>query len=232
MLKLSPRDFDFPRKPVSNHYHIGPLVDHNRENVITDSRYLAVLKTLSKLKASEKNLVMIYCSLGTVTDDDIKLCDIFFKKIADMARSNSHYQIVLSVGLSYNVNRLLPKPVNLYIFQQVPQIDLLSRCDLMINHGGINSISECVFAGVPMLVFPLSSKWDQNGCAARVVFHGLGLRGIIKTDSQYEISNKIESVLKNYDRYKANVLKMRTKFSLFNSSQEAVSILEDMVGYG
>jgi len=228
VFKLSPRDFDFPRQPIWNHYYVGPLVDLDREKVITDLRYLEVVRKLALLKREGKKVFIIYCSLGTVTDAEIKLCDIFFQRIVEVCNANPHYQLILSIGKYYNATRLLPKPVNLYIFQQVPQIDLLSHADLMINHGGINSISECIFAGVPMLAFPLSPHWDQNGCAARVVYHNLGLRGNIKRDGANSISKKIDFIFANYDRYKQSVLKMRSKFDILNNSTGAACIIEDI----
>jgi zeaxanthin glucosyltransferase len=48
---------------------------------------------------------------------------------------------------------------------------------MVINHGGMNTIYECIMAEKPMIVFPLSLKTDQNGNAARVVFHEIGVRG-------------------------------------------------------
>ena len=39
---------------------------------------------------------------------------------------------------------------------------LLRHCDMVINHGGINTIVECIMAEKPMVVFPLSLQWDQT----------------------------------------------------------------------
>jgi UDP:flavonoid glycosyltransferase YjiC (YdhE family) len=228
VFKLTPRDFDFPRQPIWNHYYVGPLVDREREKVIADLRYLEVIQKLIKSKKEDKDVSIIYSSLGTVTDREMKWCDIFFKRIVEVCSANPNYKLILSVGKYYNVSRLLPKPVNLYIFQHVPQIHLLSHADLMINHGGVNSISECVFAGVPMLAFPLSPHWDQNGCAARIVYHDLGLRGNIKGDCAATISRKIDFIFKNYDRYKRSLFKMRAKFDILNNSTGAAGIIEDI----
>ena len=172
---------------------------------------------------------MIYCSLGTVTNEDLEYCDAFFKKMLIVCSQNPQYKIILSVGKYYNINKLFPIPINLYVFQQVPQIDLLTRCDLMITHGGMNTITECVFAGVPMLVYPLSPNWDQPGNAARIVYHGLGLKGNMKRDNAKNISAKIHALIENYGNYKENVLKMKAKFEEMNNSKEAVNIIEGLI---
>ena len=54
----------------------------------------------------------------------------------------------------------------MYVFQQVPQLHLLTHCDLMITLGGMNSIEECIEMEVPMLVCPMSLKTDQLGNSA------------------------------------------------------------------
>ena len=229
VFKLSPRHFDFPREYLHNHYYIGPLIDLEREMEITDLRYMEIIKQITKNKKGRKGTPLIYCSLGTVTNAEMNSCDTFFKKIVGVCNQNPHYKIILSVGKYYDIDHLTSIPANLYVFQQVPQIDLLSHCDLMINHGGINSISECVFAGVPMLAYPLSPNWDQNGCAARIVYHGLGLKGNIKRDNVKNISAKILTLIENHGTYKENVLKMRAKFEEMNNSKEAVNIIEGLI---
>lgn len=86
-------------------------------------------------------------------------------------------------------------PTNVFLFNQVPQLDLLRNCDMMITHGGLTSIKECIQQNVPMLVYPINRKFDQNGNAARVYFHNLGLRGNISSDSSENIRKKIYSIL-------------------------------------
>jgi UDP:flavonoid glycosyltransferase YjiC (YdhE family) len=71
----------------------------------------------------------------------------------------------------------------------------------------MNSILESSVLGVPMLVFPLNKEWDQNGNAARVVFHGIGLMGDMKNNTQTQIKNQIEALL-NDSKFKENALKM------------------------
>ncbi len=80
-----------------------------------------------------------------------------------------------------------------------------------------------------MLVYPLSRKWDQPGNSARVVYHGLGLRGRIESDSAKTISKKINQLIENYQYYKDNVLRMKQKFEEKNNSTEVVNIIESII---
>jgi UDP:flavonoid glycosyltransferase YjiC (YdhE family) len=77
----------------------------------------------------------------------------------------------------------------------------------MITHGGMNSITECILAGVPMVVFPGTTQIDQAGNAARVAWHQLGLKGGMMQDSSARIRSYIDHVLAD-DRYRQRTCEM------------------------
>ncbi|MFJ3497680.1 glycosyltransferase [Streptomyces sp. NPDC086091] len=59
------------------------------------------------------------------------------------------------------------------VARTVPQQALLPHVDAMVHHGGNNSFTECLRAGVPALVLPFSS--DQFAVARDAERAGLGL---------------------------------------------------------
>ena len=54
----------------------------------------------------------------------------------------------------------------------LPQVALLDRAALLVTHGGNNSVTEALSAGVPMVVLPFST--DQFAGAAAIEAAGLG----------------------------------------------------------
>jgi len=225
---VSPAPFDFPHDEIPSVYRVGPLVDIRREGKIDQPRYQVLLKNIEKHQVDLKGRI-IYASMGTISDQDLTRCTRFYVRMEKVARMNPDILFILSTGKAFDINLLLPLPNNLMVFESVPQVDLLQKCDIMVTHGGMNSITECIFCEVPMLVYPLSRKWDQPGNSARVVYHGLGLRGRIECDSAKTISKKINKLIGNYQFYKANVLKMRTQFEAKNNSTEVVTIIESII---
>jgi UDP:flavonoid glycosyltransferase YjiC (YdhE family) len=74
--------------------------------------------------------------------------------------------------------------------QRFPQLELLARASVMITNGGLGTIKECLWLGVPMVVAPCD--YDQPSNAARVVFHGLGTRVRVRTVTCDELTRAIE----------------------------------------
>jgi zeaxanthin glucosyltransferase len=227
-LIAAPAAFDFPHSKKEGIFNIGPLVDINREGEIDKSRYNALRNKLNKFKEKESGFI-IYCSLGTITQGFQFRKKRFLLGMIKVAKRNPSDLFVLSAGKDFNIEELFPIPDNMFVFDFIPQVDLLQHCDIMINHGGMNTITECIFCEVPMLVYPLSPYWDQPGNSARVVYHGLGLNGKINKDSAKTISKKLNQIKSNYSYYKKNVSAMKAKFEEKNNSTEVINVIENIL---
>ncbi|CAD5255173.1 MULTISPECIES: glycosyltransferase [unclassified Imperialibacter] len=197
MITTAPQPLDFP---FADRFSNIAYCSSNRDVPpldIADNRLLSLLKKMELTKVDKPNSVLIYCSLGTVTYNSLPTCKKFFNHVIELAKSTPDREFILSVGQGFDVGQLSEGPSNVRVFQSVPQKELLPYVDLMLTHGGLNSIRECIDKEVPMLIYPLTKKWDQPGNAARAVFHGLALKGNIRTANAISIGKKIDEVLSN-----------------------------------
>ncbi|NIK59053.1 macrolide family glycosyltransferase [Kribbella shirazensis] len=110
---------------------------------------------------------VLYVSLGTVFKADPRL----LRSLA-IALSPLGGTVVVATGQT-DPSALAPLPANVLVRQSVPQPDVLARASLFVTHGGMNSVNEALYAGVPMLVVPQGA--DQPMVAGRVAELGAGL---------------------------------------------------------
>lgn len=171
-LILSPRALDFPRTPAPNQHYVGLPPDLSRQEVASDYRFNRLFERMAGERAQGRPLV--YCSLGTGAWRYTG-AERFLHRVIEAARGQ-RWNLILTAG-DFPLEQFADLPPNVAVFQTVPQLTVLRQTDLMITHGGMNSITECALLGVPMLVYPGTHEIDQAGNAARVAFQKLGLQG-------------------------------------------------------
>lgn len=187
-LSMTMNEMDFNHIPDKELHYIGPMVFESRDNNAS-SKISEKLKTIFNQKLND-NKKLIFCSVSTLVSGDI----IFLKKLISAVSNVNNYQLIITLGDKIDKNIFKNTPENVYLFNWVPQLEVLKHADLNINHGGINSINECIHFKVPMLVYS-GKNFDQNGCAARIHYHGLGIMGDKDKDSSKEIKEKLERIL-------------------------------------
>lgn len=210
---LAPKEFDLPGIDYGENQHfIGSQVDRNRFEMI-DPDYFSQSAMIYERVRSE-NHRLIYCSLGTIAPENRSVALSLFKKIIE-AIKNKKYFLLLSFQLSEEeLSQLTDSSENIKCFKNVPQLEVLSKADLFITHGGLNSIKESIDAGVPMLVYPINSNYDMNGNSSRVVYHKLGLRGDVDNETIDEISDKISKLL-SLQEYKESITRLKKANELY-----------------
>ncbi len=111
---------------------------------------------------------LIYVAVGTVYQSNLE-----FFRMCMHAFADPKFQVILSIGKAFDPKSLGTAPANFRIEQYVPQLSVLEQSDVFVTHGGMNSISESVIFGVPMIVVPNTVEQAVN--AARVEQLNAGL---------------------------------------------------------
>ena len=101
---------------------------------------------------------LIYLSLGSLGSADIELMQ---RLIALLGKTQ--HRVIVSKGPQHESIALAD---NMYGSEFLPQTNILPLVDLVITHGGNNTVTESLHFGKPMLVLPLF--WDQHDNAQRV----------------------------------------------------------------
>ncbi len=114
----------------------------------------------------ERPGALIYLSLGSLGAADVEL----MQRLVDVLGRTSHRVIVSKGPLADQI--ALHDNMTGEAF--LPQPSILPQVDLVITHGGNNTVTEAFHNGKPMIVLPLF--WDQVDNAQRVDETGFGVR--------------------------------------------------------
>jgi len=120
-------------------------------------------------KIEKKRNKLIYISMGTVNNDMMPLYKRCLTALAD-----TEYQVIMSVGNLVSIEEFGELPENISVFPHVDQIAVLQQADVFVSHCGMNSVSESLYFGVPLVMLPQTS--EQGGVAERVSQLGAGIK--------------------------------------------------------
>ena len=154
--------------------------------------------------------------MGTVNNIMLPLYKRFIAALAD-----TDYQVILSVGSHVAIEDFGTLPENISVFPQVDQIAVLQKADLFISHCGMNSVSESLYYGVPLVMLPQTS--EQGGVAERVRQVGAGIK-LEKTDAA-SIRSAIETVMSDAS-FKVNAVKISESFRRCPGAKGAADKIE------
>ena len=109
---------------------------------------------------------LVYLSLGSLGSADVEL----MQRLIDVMGRTRHRVIVSKGPLAEEIS--LAENMTGEAF--LPQPAILPQVDVVITHGGNNTVTESFHFGKPMVVLPLF--WDQVDNAQRVDETGFGVR--------------------------------------------------------
>jgi UDP:flavonoid glycosyltransferase YjiC (YdhE family) len=118
-----------------------------------------------------------------------------------------------------------PVPGHILVRPSVPQLALLARCSAVVTHGGVNTVNECLVAGVPMVLAPIRD--DQPIVAGRVAAVGAGIQVRFGRVQPAEMAVALRSVL-NDPAYRAAARRMGASFALAGGAPTAADLLEKL----
>ncbi len=171
-LSLYPADTDYARSRP-----LGPLWERLDSCVRRPDRVPGQVRGPGR--------AVLYLSLGSLGSADVTL----MQKLIDTL-GQTDYFVVVSMGPQHEELRLAP---NMSGKEFLPQPAILPQVDLVITHGGNNTVTESLHFGKPMVVLPLF--WDQHDNAQRMHELGLGRRLDTYGHEPDELIGAIESLL-------------------------------------
>ena len=200
-LVLCPQAFDFPRSPAPERYYVESV---DTERLEGDFPWQRLSPTLP----------LVFASLGSQLYRG-RASRRFLGRLLQVFATRPEWQLVMSLGRHAAASDFDSCPRNAILVERAPQLALLRRAQVMVTHGGLGSIKECILHGVPMLVVPLAV--DQPGNAARVLHHGLGVSADVRRASAGQLAHQLSHLLDD-ESVRANLARMRRNFEHVEAS--------------
>ena len=157
----------------------------------------------------------VYISMGTVNQNRE-----FYRNCISVLASTG-WQVIISMGT--NTDRFENLPEKIQVYESVDQMAVLSIADVFITHCGMNSASEGLYFGVPLVLFPQTP--EQDAVARRTEELSAGVR--LKSISEKDILDALNQVL-NDPKYKEGAAKVSGSFKACGGSAEARCFLESL----
>ena len=121
----------------------------------------------SEIRKTREKLV--YISMGTVNNDMLPLYQACIEALTAI-----DCQAILSVGDKVDLSAFGSLPERIRVYPCVDQIAVLQKADAFLTHCGMNSASEALYHGVPLVMLPKTS--EQGAVALRTEQLDAGIR--------------------------------------------------------
>ncbi len=128
---------------------------------------------------------LIYLSLGSLGSADVAL----MQRLVDLLATTEHRVIVSKGPLADQIVLHDNQAGEAFL----PQPAIIGEVDLVITHGGNNTVTEAFHHGLPMIVLPLF--WDQVDNAQRIDETGFGRRLATYDFRDEELTDAIDELL-------------------------------------
>ncbi|MFD2520203.1 glycosyltransferase [Emticicia soli] len=208
-LIAAPLEFEVsPNVKQEWQHYLGLCTRLKRKDTELDNSFVELWPDIKHNRA--KGQKIIYCSFGTYYNGPNKTLLDFVENLLNAIAEIGNIKLLISVNsLIIETARAIKEiSPNVYFFSRVPQLEVLKETDLFITHGGLGSIKEAIDNEVPLLVYPLDLKYDQNGNGLKVELHKIGLRGNFAFETKLDIKRKIEELLLNAS-FKKHIKEMK-----------------------
>lgn len=227
VLSLHAREFEFPHQPPEHVHYVGPMLLDSRIDRTLEAADRQQLDAIFGRRRSSDRQRLIYAGFGSTLTANPAL----LRRLLGIVEQRPDWQLVLSLSEQLRDGELAKPaelPERIHVFSWLPQREVLQHADVVISHGGVNTIDECVVAGVPMLIY-CGGETDMAGNTARVVHHGLGLAGDPRRDASEQICQHLDRLLTE-PSFEHQLQDFQRAYLAYSETRVAERVVEKLVG--
>lgn len=162
---------------------------------------------------------LIFLSMGSLASGDVPL----MKRLVAILAKSPH-KFIVSRGPNWQKYELAE---NMWGEKFLPQLEVLQQVDLIITHGGNNTVTECFYYGVPgFVICPIFT--DQYDNAQRIEEQRLGKRVDPFHCQDSQLLDTIEEVLADKS-IRPRMATIRERMQRPENKFKAINLFRDLV---
>lgn len=161
----------------------------------------------------------LYATLGTTFNQS----PATFQAILT-ALSAEAVNVIITVGHSMDPTQFQPLPDHIRIERYIPQTAILPHCDVILFHGGYNSLHSALWHGLPMVITPLGAG-DQYPTGLLCEKLGVGVMVKEQPPEPETIRAAVKAVIEQ-PAYRARAQQLQQDLRALPDLAEAVKRLE------
>lgn len=163
----------------------------------------------------------IYVTMGTEINGDPNFYPSVLKTIIEGLR-DLPINLIVTLGRGKNPADFGEQPANVHIEPYIPQSLLLPHCDLMVMHGGSNSVLAALEVGLPLVIIPLIADQFFNAHITQAI----GLGTVVEQVSPTKIRAAVEEVLGS-PSYRQKAWQLQAEMHALPDLNHAVKLIEE-----
>jgi UDP:flavonoid glycosyltransferase YjiC (YdhE family) len=160
----------------------------------------------------------VYATLGTIVNRSPGVFAAILEGLCD-----EPITLILTIGRNQDPADFGPQPSNVHIERYVPQTLLLPYCDLVVTHGGFNTVQAALGHGLPLVLLPIAADQHLNAHACA----NLGVGRVIGSEERTPgaIRAAVREALAT-QTYRASAERVRDEMAAMPRAEYAVALLE------
>ena len=211
-LILTTREFDFPIDPApSNVRYVGPILD--------DPGWVGEWE--NPWPADDRRPLVVV-SFSTTYQNQRSAIERVMEGVAGL-----DVRVLVTLGPAMSKQRFQSSE-NVEVVSEAPHTEVFPHAAAVVTHGGHGTVIRALASGVPLLCMPMGRDQDDN--AARVFWHGAGLR-LKVTASPQRIAAALERVLQE-PTFRDNAKRLGAAIVRDAAEERGVAELESLLGKG
>ncbi len=197
---------------VPDVHFVGSLLSQSMESGVLPEEIV-------KLKENAP-LIFVYLSPGDIKPD-------YWIPTLIKVFTGSPYQVIVTLAPLDISPKSLPSSKNIHFFERLPGSTAIANSDLVISHGGANTVINALRHGVPQIVFPDKyAERDYNGRA--VARLGAGLNLPTEEFNPKSLINHIDYILSD-NQFKQNAIKIANILKGYGGAKQVIGLIEATV---